>query len=426
MFPIQISQAELTEIYSTLSYITGNEVPIINLYQPAVVIYMNKKFVFPTDPGYWNGLATYELHGLRPLFVFKWLSMRASLDETKQVFTTRFNITIISEMGEPLEKARVCIIDIHDKENLAIAETDEKGIVSFDLSLRSGTSYSVQVEWTSKYGTKATGTASITETETSISLPIYDVTLRLLTPRGAPLVGVPVKVAGVDVGATDATGSVLVPQIPPGSYSVAASWLETALSLPSLVVSAPGPVTLTPTNLHVLTVRVIGAQGQALEGATVRVTRTVDTKTVEVTRLTDKDGKAQIELPDASYNIEVTYGQFSKTDSVTMTADTLKTFNLDVFIEFLGVGMSMAQFLLFIVIFIFLIGLSGTMFMKKRKTAGKARKKIKEEIEKYEKYLERLEELRKANKVSLQAYEKLKSEYESKIEELKKENTKTT
>ncbi|MEM3553835.1 MAG: carboxypeptidase-like regulatory domain-containing protein, partial [Candidatus Bathyarchaeia archaeon] len=199
------------------------------------------------------------------------------------------------------------------------------------VPMKEGTSYKIDVEWTSKYGTKATGTASVTAAETSISLPIYDVTLRLLTPRGAPLVGVPVKVAGVDVGATSATGEVMVPQIPPGTYSVAASWLETALSLPSLVVSAPGPVTLTPTNLHVLTVRVIGAQGQALEGATVRVTKGA----IEVTRLTDKDGKAQIELPDASYNIEVTYGQFSKTDSVTMTADTLKTFNLDVFIEFL-------------------------------------------------------------------------------------------
>jgi len=219
------------------------------------------------------------------------------------------------------------------------------------VPLKPGTSYSVQVEWTSKYGTKATGTASITETQTSISLSVYDVTLRLLTPRGTPLVGVPVKVAGVDVGATSATGEVMVPQIPPGSYSVAASWLDTALSLPSLVVSAPGSVTLTPTNLHRLTVRVIGAQGQALEGATVKVTKGA----VEVTRLTDKDGKAEIELPDASYNIEVTYGQFGKTDSVSMTADTLKTVNLDVFIEFLGVGMSMAQFLLFIVMIIIIV-----------------------------------------------------------------------
>lgn len=73
LFPAQISRAELIDIYSTLSYITGNEVPVINLYAPAVVIYMNKKFVFPTDPGYWNGLGSYELHGLRPLFTLRWM-----------------------------------------------------------------------------------------------------------------------------------------------------------------------------------------------------------------------------------------------------------------------------------------------------------------------------------------------------------------
>ncbi|MEM2598330.1 MAG: ABC transporter substrate-binding protein [Thermoproteota archaeon] len=79
LFPAQISQAELTEIYSTLSYITGDQVPVINLYQPAVVIMMDKRFSFPTDPGYWNGLGSYELHGLRPLFVFGWLKPKVNL-----------------------------------------------------------------------------------------------------------------------------------------------------------------------------------------------------------------------------------------------------------------------------------------------------------------------------------------------------------
>jgi len=79
LFPAQISQAQLTEIYSELAYITGNEVPVINLYAPAVVIYMNKRFAFPTDPGYWNGLGSYELHGLRPLFTFGWLKPKLLL-----------------------------------------------------------------------------------------------------------------------------------------------------------------------------------------------------------------------------------------------------------------------------------------------------------------------------------------------------------
>ncbi|MEM2998299.1 MAG: carboxypeptidase regulatory-like domain-containing protein, partial [Thermoproteota archaeon] len=237
------------------------------------------------------------------------------------------------------------------------------------VPMKEGTSYKIDVEWTSKYGTKATGTASVTAAETSISLPIYDVTLRLLTPRGAPLVGVPVKVAGVDVGATSATGEVMVPQIPPGSYSVAASWLETALSLPSLVVSAPGAVTLTPTNLHVLTVRVIDSQGQALEGATVKLRK----GTVELTKLTDEDGRTVIELPDASYIIDVSYGQFSKTDSVSLTADTLKTVTLDLSTEVLEEGKGMTQFspiIMIIIPIITVVAILLLMIKKRRKLSS--------------------------------------------------------
>jgi len=80
LYPAQISQARLTEIYSELSYITGDQVPVINLYQPAVLLYLNKdKFAFPTEYGYWAGLGSYELHGLRPLFTYGWLKPKYTL-----------------------------------------------------------------------------------------------------------------------------------------------------------------------------------------------------------------------------------------------------------------------------------------------------------------------------------------------------------
>jgi len=81
LFPAQISQARLTEIYSELSYITGDQVPVINLYAPAVLVYLNRdKFAFPTDAGYWNGLGSYETHG------FSWL-LRANLLRPKLTLT---------------------------------------------------------------------------------------------------------------------------------------------------------------------------------------------------------------------------------------------------------------------------------------------------------------------------------------------------
>jgi len=43
---------------------------------------------------------------------------------------------------------------------------------------------------------------------------------------------------------------------------------------------------------------------------------------------------------------------------------------------------------------------------------------VEREIKKYERYLEKLEQLRKEGKVSEKVYEKLKTEYEKKLEEL--------
>jgi hypothetical protein len=55
---------------------------------------------------------------------------------------------------------------------------------------------------------------------------------------------------------------------------------------------------------------------------------------------------------------------------------------------------------------------------RKRPPPLPPKKGIEEEIKKYEEYLEKLEQLRKEEKVSEQAYEKLRGEYEKKLEEL--------
>jgi len=235
-----------------------------------------------------------------------------------------------------------------------LGRVDTGTAVLSKVPLRPGTSYAIDAKWTSRYGGKQAEVKNypVKELESVVVMPVYDVALRLVTRKGTPLAGVEVKVEGEPVGATTGlTGEVLVTQIPAGTYSVSARWLDTDLALPSLKVTASGIVTLTPTNVYTLTVRVLGAQGQAIEGATVRVTKGA----VELTRLTDKDGKAEIELPGASYNVEVTYGNFRATESVTLTTDTVKTVNLDVFIELFGVGMTMAQFLLLIVMIIIIV-----------------------------------------------------------------------
>jgi len=101
-----------------------------------------------------------------------------------------------------------------------------------------------------------------------------------------------------------------------------------------------------------LTVRVKGAQGQALEGAIVKVEK----EGVEVaTKVTDKDGVVNIELPAGSYSINAKYDEWYVSKMVNLNDDGVEELSVDVFIELFGVGMSMAQFLLLAMIAIALI-----------------------------------------------------------------------
>jgi len=62
LYPVQVTQAQLTEIYSELSYITGDQLPVINLYHPTVFAYINKeKFAITFDPNYWASIGSYEV-----------------------------------------------------------------------------------------------------------------------------------------------------------------------------------------------------------------------------------------------------------------------------------------------------------------------------------------------------------------------------
>jgi hypothetical protein len=346
----------------------------------------------------------------------------------KVCFLIDLRIEFRDAVGRPLSDVKAIAIYKDPAKGIGwtipVNVTGSTGVLK-KVPLTPGTSYSVEAKWRSKYDREANTTATVKDLYSVITMPVYDVTLILLSKRGMPLVGIPVEVKGVKLGVTDAYGAVTASQIPAGTYDVSAEWLGTALNLPSLVVSASVPITLTPTNVHTLTIRVTDAQGQALEGATVRVKKS----TIEITKLTDRDGMAEIELPDANYVIEVSYGEVSERDSASLTTDVTKTFTMNEFIEIFGIGMTIMQFTMMIAIIVILllvwiVGVSRIVAARKRKVAEVG--KTMEEIRKYERYLERLEELRKEGRVSREVYDKLKADYESKIEMLKKGKAKPT
>ncbi|MEM2930072.1 MAG: carboxypeptidase-like regulatory domain-containing protein [Thermoproteota archaeon] len=220
--------------------------------------------------------------------------------------------------------------------------TDESGTLLFERMPR--ISYRLTAEWVSRYGSKAVVKTTVTE-DTVIVMPIHDVVLRLLSPRGRPLTNTDVYLEEVYLGKSDANGEVLATQVPSGNYTVSAKWLDSNLMFQKIWVTTSGEKTVTPSNVHSLTIMVRGAQGQALEGAGVVVTK----DGFELARvLTDKGGNAEVELPDGEYTVEVSYGQFLAEKRVSLTRDSFTRFDLEVFLEILGVGMTLSQTILLI------------------------------------------------------------------------------
>ncbi|MEM2941131.1 MAG: hypothetical protein QW304_06250 [Thermoproteota archaeon] len=246
--------------------------------------------------------------------------------------------------GRPLENVHV----VFDRWGIN-GFTDGSGSLMIEKMPR--TSYMITAEWVSRYGSKAFVRTTVEE-DSVITMPVYDTILELLTPKGTPITGVEVFLNNIPLGKTDTGGEIQATQVPVGNYKVSAEWLGVDLVLQNVSVTTSSEITLTPFNVHSLTVMVRGAQGQALEGAGVTVLK----NSVELVRiLTDKGGNAVVELPDGDYTIEISFDQFLKETQVTLTSDKLVRVELDVFVKILGFSMTLSQTILLILAAIIII-----------------------------------------------------------------------
>jgi hypothetical protein len=141
------------------------------------------------------------------------------------------------------------------------AKTGSTGEVSWAL-VPAGT-YDVEVTTSSRYGTTAKDTARVVveggPADVPISASVYDAFIRLVTPTGRPIVGADVSLAGVSLGRTGATGEVVAPLIPAGSYAVSAKWYGQDVSpAETLAVKGTRTYLVTASKIYTLQVRVVG------------------------------------------------------------------------------------------------------------------------------------------------------------------------
>lgn len=271
--------------------------------------------------------------------------------------TKVFSLTINLADQSPSKRAVVGTITITPSLGFAPAAITGS---SATLPLVPAGKYKVDATATTAYGTAKLAAPiwfEVTEEPltVSIALPIYDATVKLVTPSGKPIVGADIKVGPVGVGKTGAEGSVEVTQIPAGSYAVSATWFGKDVSPAApLSVSVSRTYLMTASKVAILQIQVVGAQNQGLGGSSVTITPT-GTTTPVFTGVTNPDGMAAVEVPYGSYEVRVSSRGVEATATVNVTADTLQKITTGVFIEVFGQGLTFAGFALWLIAIIIVL-----------------------------------------------------------------------
>ncbi|UNQ72797.1 carboxypeptidase-like regulatory domain-containing protein [Infirmifilum sp. NZ] len=187
-----------------------------------------------------------------------------------------------------------------------------------------------------------------------VKLDIYDVQLTFTTPFGTPMAGATVTITTPDgrkiTDTLDSSGSITVKEVPPGSISFSVdSWKGLAVGYTGSAARQPAIGVTVPT-IGKLTVKVIGARGQGIEGATVTI-KNVGTFT------TDASGVVTMELPQGSYEIAASKGgrTASTTANVAGGQSATAELKLDIFLTIAGWEMSSSEFLGLILLLILLV-----------------------------------------------------------------------
>ncbi|MEM4576917.1 MAG: carboxypeptidase-like regulatory domain-containing protein [Candidatus Nezhaarchaeales archaeon] len=196
----------------------------------------------------------------------------------------------------------------------------------------------------------------------TLKTTVFEVGLRILTPKGTPLAGAEVSIVypnGKEVTVVlDSQGKVVLPFVAVDEVRnvltvKSVTWKNAVISLTGnkATIRASDTVSFYTANVYTLTVSVVGAQGQPLSGATVTVLK--DGKVVTTARA--EGGVAVIELPAGAYKVEATYLGKKAEASVTVSADTTATVTLDVYMTIGGQAFSVGEIVLWIVVAIIIV-----------------------------------------------------------------------
>jgi hypothetical protein len=192
-----------------------------------------------------------------------------------------------------------------------------------------------------------------------VRLDIFDVKLTFVTPFGTPLADAKVTVTKPDgtsvTGTLDASGSIVIKEVPKGDLAfVVEEWKGLPIAFKGSRPRAAA-ISVKVENIGKLAVRVVGARGQGIDGATVTV-ENVGTFT------SDASGLVTVEVPSGSYTVTASKG--GRTASVTVKVEggkindgkeIPKELRLDIFLTIAGWEMSSSEFLGLVLLLVLLV-----------------------------------------------------------------------
>jgi hypothetical protein len=187
-----------------------------------------------------------------------------------------------------------------------------------------------------------------------VRLDIRDVKISFASPFGTPLAGATVELTKPDGAKVTEVlgpdGTAILREVVPGTISftvkdwkgIPIGWSGSAARAPVIAVTVP--------KIGKLTVRVLGARGQGIDGATVAIEK-VGTFT------TDASGVVSLELPSGSYSVTASKGgrTASATAAVADGKETVTELKLDIFLTIAGWEMSSSEFLGLVLLLVLLV-----------------------------------------------------------------------
>jgi imidazoleglycerol phosphate dehydratase HisB len=268
-------------------------------------------------------------------------------------------LSILDRQGRPLEGTKLRIVPEQGVEIIY-----RPGSGEFVLKLLEGVTYDLTIEWTSPYDTTAKAVVQDTpaglQAKGRITVPVDDVSIKVVDLEGRPVAGAAVKFAGKDVGSTDSQGVIIVGQVPlDNDYTISVSKEGTEIGSDRVRFTASRTSATIQAGIYDITVLVKGAVGQPIQGALVEL---IKGGTTIARAATDASGTSVFtKVVGADYEVRATYEPFTSKAALPKGTRSVQI-TLDLYTILLGVPMTFVT-LLALIIILMLIGVVVTLMV---------------------------------------------------------------